>query len=460
MLLPLICVALAATVLLSGVPVSAAWFDAWQAPASTQQPSAQVVDIGMEALPGSGDYAYKNTADGFELLYANDAQTGLAMDGAFTLSAANAAAGAIALPAETAQSANGAGRLMYPQAFGGGTSVAYTNTVAGCVESIVLEENAGIHQFDFIFRSETHTPVLSTSGASIDIVPNDGQGIAQYRIAELSVTEAGLSAAPAAETTTPAQTQTIGAAEQMTVPATNAAAQTTQPFIHAASNATFALQEQPDGSYILSILVSEAFLSDPQTAFPVTVDSAILLAAPAGAASITAGTYYIRNVGTGQYLDVVNNQTANNSDVYHWAFTGKTNQQWKITHLQNNQYRLEPVHALGKSLSIGSSLDANGIRATIWANNAAGTTHYQSQNWSFVPYGTGSYRMHPGCSSTRVLGGWANAYADLYTIDPNNPNSQRWVLERVNYGAAWSFNAKYNGNRFGSNCLAYALGKN
>jgi len=185
-----------------------------------------------------------------------------------------------------------------------------------------------------------------------------------------------------------------------------------------------------------------------------TSDSPKLTIQYASANGITPGTYYIRNRYTGQYLDVNSNQTGNGTQVIHWNFNGGQNQQWYIYAAPGTtkQYILEPQIARSMALAIGASLDVDQAQGIIWGKLAS-----QGQYWSFIPSDTGYYHMKPGCSMTRILGGWYSAVTELYLLNDSQQyrDLQMWALEST-YGEGGSYRTSKSRNQ---NCLGYVLNK-
>lgn len=95
---------------------------------------------------------------------------------------------------------------------------------------------------------------------------------------------------------------------------------------------------------------------------------------------IAPGKYYLRNVATGKFLNVCDAGNWNNCNVDNWYFNGCNAQVWTIS---------------------GSS---------------------------------SSYKVQPGCSSTRVLNQWGDNVISGHNVclwDNTNHPSQRWVFQKV-----------------------------
>ena len=69
---------------------------------------------------------------------------------------------------------------------------------------------------------------------------------------------------------------------------------------------------------------------------------------------VSGATYYLKNYN-GDYLDVYNGNTSDNTRLLTYAFHGDANQQFKITNVFGGEYEIAPQHTTGKVLSVNSS---------------------------------------------------------------------------------------------------------
>lgn len=60
----------------------------------------------------------------------------------------------------------------YKNAFGENTALEYVNINTGVKENLILYKNIGINEFEFVFSSNTHTPILAKDNKSISIINN------------------------------------------------------------------------------------------------------------------------------------------------------------------------------------------------------------------------------------------------------------------------------------------------
>jgi len=73
---------------------------------------------------------------------------------------------------------------------------------------------------------------------------------------------------------------------------------------------------------IVSILLTFALVAGIMSVLTVTAS-----------ASISSGTYFIRNRNSGLFLDVDHGRTANGTRIVQWSFHGGLNQQWRVTNI-------------------------------------------------------------------------------------------------------------------------------
>lgn len=215
-------------------------------------------------------YAWRNTANSFALRYAKRPDTGLDMDGDFTMAVWPAAEQTFE-DGTIDQTADGDGRVTYPAAFGEHTSLEYINTATGVKENIILEENIGKNRFDFVFRSATHRPILSEDETTIFVVRSDDPDeAADYTISPLYVYD---SCVIDTESDTPSGSHR-----------------------HYTEDCRYELTSLEDGGYRITSVVSADFLNDPETTYPVTIDPNI-----SNGASYVTDTYVHQQYQTSSY---------------------------------------------------------------------------------------------------------------------------------------------------------------
>ena len=184
--------------------------------------------------------------------------------------------------------------------------------------------------------------------------------------------------------------------------------------------------------------------------------------------TIADGTYYIRNLNSGKYIDVFNNGTLNGTSIIQYSFNGAKNQQWKVKYESDGYYSLRPMHVSDQSKTIDmlsqTSANTNGTDAQIWVYNST----YQEQKFLIQYASGGGYQIGTKQSNgNKVLEVTNSSTTDGevvqiwdYSTDRVNDN---WIFEEVNFGCAWGFNGKNNGYettypQYYINCYLYALG--
>lgn len=75
--------------------------------------------------------------------------------------------------------------------------------------------------------------------------------------------------------------------------------------------------------------------------------------------------YNIKNVRSGQYLDVCNGETTNGTNVIQWKYNGAANQKWKVVYLGGGLYKIVSALDTTKALTVGSSSGGNGVNIYI-----------------------------------------------------------------------------------------------
>ena len=215
----------------------------------------------------SFDRAYHNQEGYVDLSYAFDVTDGVGVDDAFTLSIPEQEGQE---KANSTQTADGAGKVIYPRAFGEDTYVEYINTYAGFKENIVLEKHIGRNTFDFVWTSDTHVPVLIDDDKAIQIVSKDDPTQVDYTISPLYVYDSF-------DPTT-----------------------ADDPYSHKhwTEDCRYDILPQEDGTYIIRAIVSEEFLNHPETVYPVTIDPSVT--ADAAASNVEDG-FVKESAKTGKY---------------------------------------------------------------------------------------------------------------------------------------------------------------
>lgn len=151
----------------------------------------------------------------------------------------------------------------------------------------------------------------------------------------------------------------------------------------------------------------------------------------ADAAGIRAGEYYyLRNVGSGRYMDVKNSVDANYTDVITYTFNGGTNQQFRVLHPGDN-YKF-----VARCSSANRVLDITNGNVDIYTDSNA-----SYQQFSVVRLSDGTYNIKNG-SNYMIDNTSTNS---VIMSSSSNGNYSRWAFEKVSKGDADIYTFKYTG---------------
>lgn len=144
--------------------------------------------------------------------------------------------------------------------------------------------------------------------------------------------------------------------------------------------------------------------------------------------TIANGTYRVSpRHSPDKALDVNGHGTIDGSNVLQWTYGGGTNQQWTVTQLANNEYRIIGVES-GKALEAATTSTANGTNVDIRTYTGA-----SNQRWTITATSGGFYRVTPRSSAGAALDVSGNSTA-------NGANVQLWASTGGN-NQQWSFQA-------------------
>lgn len=149
----------------------------------------------------------------------------------------------------------------------------------------------------------------------------------------------------------------------------------------------------------------------------------------------TGETYYLRNVATGKYMDVYNQEKANGTNILLYGFNGQTNQRFTVVHKGNGIYRLRPKHANGYTM------DVTGSNVDIWQEGSYASEDFTIMRNVSSQY-PGSYYIKYGSKYVMSNAGEDNVVvADTSTYD----SKALWSFEKVSHGDADIFSMRYPG---------------
>ncbi len=227
-------------------------------------------------------YAYRNAANRFTAEYGAKASFGLRMDEAFILTPASESEGESAVVG-TAYSPNDTVR--YDGAFGNGTVWRQTNTTTGVQQQIRVPDRQTGLQLAYTFDSEKYYPVLRNNGGAVDIVDRAADEVA-YTISAIYLSDSF--------------TGSVGSSDT---------ADGARHFDDQGSAYRLEVAENGDRTIFLSL--SDEFLSDENTVYPVTAELYVMphvLVEP-GESTYTGtveDTFISETSYAGMYSDAVN----------------------------------------------------------------------------------------------------------------------------------------------------------
>ncbi len=206
----------------------------------------QFIDTDLQPIKGTRTgYSYRNAANSFTVEYGENAATGINFDNVFTFAVKEKLASKNASTvSKTVRNA-----VVYDDAFGAHTAVEYVNIENGIKENIVLEKYTGQTRFEFVFRSETHIPILANDGMFIWIANKSNPKEPEYRFLSLYAYD---SYDPAIHGTIKSST-----------------------FRHMNEELYYELTSNTDGSYTIAVVVPEEYLTHPEVVYPVTIDPSL-----------------------------------------------------------------------------------------------------------------------------------------------------------------------------------------
>ena len=143
---------------------------------------------------------------------------------------------------------------------------------------------------------------------------------------------------------------------------------------------------------------------------------------PLPAGSPANGTYMIFARHSGKAMDVINNATANGSNVRQWTANDCPCQRWTLTNTGSGQYSIVGVGS-GKNLDVNGVSTADGANIQIWQS-----TNAANQRFTFTSTGGGFYRITPVHSgkAVDVNAAGMNDGANIQQWTYNSAKNQQW----------------------------------
>ncbi len=154
--------------------------------------------------------------------------------------------------------------------------------------------------------------------------------------------------------------------------------------------------------------------------------------ASSSSTTVSEGTYYIKNLYSGLYLDVANGSSADNANIQQWSYNGLDAQKFKVVSDGNGYY-----HILTGASGYSKCVDVAGAKATDGANILQYTYKgAANQQFKFEQQSDGSYAIltrASNCLSGLDVYGWSTASGgNINQWNYWGGECQKWVLVKVN----------------------------
>lgn len=128
--------------------------------------------------------------------------------------------------------------------------------------------------------------------------------------------------------------------------------------------------------------------------------------------ALSNSTYLIRNVNSGQCLDVLGGSTADGGNIVQWPCHGNANQQWRLNDIGGGVYTLTAVHS-DKVIDVAGGSTADGANIHQW-----GYIGDNNQKWNLTDLGDSRYEL-------RALHSNKCADVSAYSLQ-NGANIHQW----------------------------------
>ena len=152
-------------------------------------------------------------------------------------------------------------------------------------------------------------------------------------------------------------------------------------------------------------------------------------------ASIEAGAYILKNVGTGTVLDVSNASTTDGANIQVYGSNGSNAQRFflkKADPVRGVTYALHSSLNYGQVIDVADGSSSDGANIQSWASNDTG-----AQKWNVYQNGDGTYRVINAANGKAldVKDGKAFAGANIQQYSWNGTAAQKWIIEYQGEGA-------------------------
>ncbi|OGO88069.1 MAG: hypothetical protein A2Y15_04020 [Clostridiales bacterium GWF2_36_10] len=147
------------------------------------------------------------------------------------------------------------------------------------------------------------------------------------------------------------------------------------------------------------------------------------------------GTFYIRNIKSGLYLDVNGGYTASGTNVQIWSENTSNAQKWQIWDLSNGHSIIRTETNLQNALDVNSGYNSNNSNIDVRSVSSYNEIVPSYAQWDLIDNGDGTFRIASVCSgSTKVLDCYYAATSsgtNVVQYTYNGGSNQKWALESI-----------------------------
>lgn len=137
---------------------------------------------------------------------------------------------------------------------------------------------------------------------------------------------------------------------------------------------------------------------------------------------IEEDTYYIKNAGTGQYMDATGGNEVNVTD-----FASKTSQKWKLVYKGDGYYTLTPMSSTSYYLDVLNAWNTENN----YVNVGPASTAPKAQRYMLRKNADGSFYIVPQLSTNKGVGLDESKGTRTVLKTLNGSETQKWVFERI-----------------------------
>ena len=197
----------------------------------------------------NSNYEYKNGANAFNIWYSINIKNGVNINNDYTITIKDMMESLnLVKPASVYKGEQE--KLIYKDIWEKGIDLEYINTYSGYKENIVLKSNTGKNTFSFIWKSESHKPILTDGNTVINIVDKNNINKIDYIFNPIYVYDS--------------------------YKPTDTSIENLDKYKHFNENNYYEVNQIDDETYVITIVVDKGFLTDPRTVYPVVIDPTVV----------------------------------------------------------------------------------------------------------------------------------------------------------------------------------------